>query len=222
MVIELQRKIKEEIAENEKNSALLNQKLDFYEQQIAELSTKDEDHVVEINNVKMKHDDKMKSFQQILESDIEKIKQRLESNIKEKETIEKKLIDTENKLENEINNRQIIEKNNSCEIQSLKKQLETLTYNESNSINQEKQHNLELINTELELNIKNTNENCDALKTENNRLKDETNITKKEYNKTNATNEQKINHLEIEIESHKKNAENSKKQHENLMNTLKF
>jgi len=138
MVIELQRKIKEEIAENEKNSALLNQKLDFYEQQIAELSTKDEDHVVEINNVKMKHDDKMKSFQQILESDIEKIKQRLESNIKEKETIEKKLIDTENKLENEINNRQIIEKNNSCEIQSLKKQLETLTYNESNSINQEK------------------------------------------------------------------------------------
>lgn len=222
MVIELQRKIKEEIAENEKNSALLNQKLDFYEQQIAELSTKDEDHVVEINNVKMKHDDKMKSFQQILESDIEKIKQRLESTIKEKETIEKKLIDTENKLENEINNRQIIEKNNSCEIQSLKKQLETLTYNESNSINQEKQHNLELINTELELNIKNTNENCDALKTENNRLKDETNITKKEYNKTNATNEQKINHLEIEIESHKKNAENSKKQHENLMNTLKF
>jgi hypothetical protein len=60
------------------------------------------------------------------------------------------------------------------------------------------------------------------LKTENNRLKDEINITKKEYNKTNATNEQKINHLEIEIESHKKNAENSKKQHENLMNTLKF
>lgn len=222
MIIELQRKIKEEIAENEKNSALLNQKLDFYEQQIAELSTKDEDHMVEINNVKMKHDDNMKSFQQILESDIEKIKQRLESNIKEKETIEKKLRDTENKLENEINNRQIIEKNNSCEIESLKKQLETLTYNESNSIDQEKQHNLELINTELDLNIKNTNENYDALKTENNRLKDEINITKKEYNKTNATNEQKINHLEIEIESHKKNAENSKKQHENLMNTLKF
>jgi len=43
-----------------------------------------------------------------------------------------------------------------------------------------------------------------------------------ENKKNKATNEQKINHLKMEIETHKKTIETTKKQHENLMNTMNY
>jgi hypothetical protein len=53
----------------------------------------------------------MKSFQQALESVSEKTKFRLENVSKEKENIEEKLRDTENKLKTEITNSQTLDKN---------------------------------------------------------------------------------------------------------------
>lgn len=43
-----------------------------------------------------------------------------------------------------------------------------------------------------------------------------------ENKKINATNEQKINHLEMEIETQKQTILTTKKQHENLMNTMNY
>jgi len=43
-----------------------------------------------------------------------------------------------------------------------------------------------------------------------------------ENKKNKATNEQKINHLEMEIEANKQTIATTKKQHENLMNTMNY
>jgi chaperonin cofactor prefoldin len=55
----------------------------------------------------------MKSFQQAIESDAEKTKFRLEAVSKEKEILEEKLRDIENKLKTEITNNQTLDKNSS-------------------------------------------------------------------------------------------------------------
>lgn len=55
----------------------------------------------------------MKSFQQAIESDAEKTKFRLETVSKEKEILEEKLRDIENKLKTEIANNQTNDKNSS-------------------------------------------------------------------------------------------------------------
>lgn len=90
---------------------MLIQKLDFYEQQIEDLSKKEEYHINEIDNAKITHNDKMKVFQKVLETDVEKTKQRLQIINIEKEKVEEKLRDTENKLLTETNNHQTTEKN---------------------------------------------------------------------------------------------------------------
>lgn len=75
------------------------------------MSQKEEHHINELGNVKIKHDDKMKSFQQAIETDAETTKLRLDTVSKEKETLDEKLRDTENKLKTEITNNQTSDKN---------------------------------------------------------------------------------------------------------------
>jgi hypothetical protein len=75
------------------------------------LSQKEEHHINELGNAKIKHDDKMKSFQQAIESDAEKTRFRSMAKKKVEITIEEKLRDTENKLKTEITNNQTLEKN---------------------------------------------------------------------------------------------------------------